>query len=293
MAILNGTYANPLTDYGFKKIFGEEPNKDILIEFLNDILPGERRVEDLQYLKNEKLGISSSDRKAIFDLYCTSDTGEKFIVELQKAKQNFFKDRSIYYSSFPIREQALKGDWDFRLEAVYTIGILDFIFDDHKNQEEYYHVIELKNQRNEVFYDKLKYVYVELPKFRNTADELSTRREKWLYVFRHLARLNERPQPLKGKIFEKLFEVAKISNFSPEEQDEYEESLKVYRDIKNVVDTSREEGMEEGIEKGIEQGIEEGIELVARNMLAMKISFDVIITATGLTEDQLKKLAED
>ncbi len=281
MAILNGTYANPLTDYGFKKIFGEEPNKDILIEFLNDILPGERRVEDLQYLKNEKLGISSSDRKAIFDLYCTSDTGEKFIVELQKAKQNFFKDRSIYYSSFPIREQALKGDWDFRLEAVYTIGILDFIFDDHKNQEEYYHVIELKNQRNEVFYDKLKYVYVELPKFRNTADELSTRREKWLYVFRHLARLNERPEPLKERIFERLFEVAKISNFSPEEQDEYEESLKVYRDIKNVVDTSREEGMEEGIE------------LVARKMIVLGIDPEVITAATGLTEDQLKKLAED
>ncbi len=289
MAILNGTYANPLTDYGFKKIFGEEPNKDILIEFLNDILPGERRVEDLQYLKNEKLGISSSDRKAIFDLYCTSDTGEKFIVELQKAKQNFFKDRSIYYSSFPIREQALKGDWDFRLEAVYTIGILDFIFDDHKNQEEYYHVIELKNQRNEVFYDKLKYVYVELPKFRNTADELSTRREKWLYVFRHLARLNERPEPLKERIFERLFEVAKISNFSPEEQDEYEESLKMYRDIKNVVDTSREEGMEEGIEKGIG----EGIELVARKMIVLGIDPEVITAATGLTEDQLKKLAED
>ncbi len=289
MAILNGTYANPLTDYGFKKIFGEEPNKDILIEFLNDILPGERRVEDLQYLKNEKLGISSSDRKAIFDLYCTSDTGEKFIVELQKAKQNFFKDRSIYYSSFPIREQALKGDWDFRLEAVYTIGILDFIFDDHKKQEEYYHVIELKNQRNEVFYDKLKYVYVELPKFRNTAEELLTRREKWLYVFRHLARLNERPEPLKERIFERLFEVAKISNFSPEEQDEYEESLKVYRDIKNVVDTSREEGMEEGIEKGIG----EGIELVARKMIVLGIEPEVITAATGLTEDQLKKLAED
>ncbi|MGB3545885.1 MAG: Rpn family recombination-promoting nuclease/putative transposase, partial [Saprospiraceae bacterium] len=139
--------------------------------------------------------------------------------------------------------------------------------------------------RNEVFYDKLKYVYVELPKFRNTADELSTRREKWLYVFRHLARLNERPEPLKERIFERLFEVAKISNFSPEEQDEYEESLKVYRDIKNVVDTSREEGMEEGIEKGIE--------LVAKKLLALGVSFEVVITSTGLTEDQLKKLAEE
>ncbi len=207
--------------------------------------------------------------------------GRSLSSSYKKPNKIFFKDRSIYYSSFPIREQALKGDWDFRLEAVYTIGILDFIFDDHKNQEEYYHVIELKNQRNEVFYDKLKYVYVELPKFRNTAEELLTRREKWLYVFRHLARLNERPEPLKERIFERLFEVAKISNFSPEEQEEYEESLKVYRDIKNVVDTSREEGMEEGIE------------LVARKMIVLGIEPEVITAATGLTEDQLKKLAED
>ena len=108
-------YVNPLTDFGFKKIFGEEPNKDILISFLNEILPERHTIEDLSYLRNERLGKSEVDRKAIYDLYCTSTTGERFIVELQKAKQNYFKDRSIFYSSFPIQEQAQKGEWDFRL----------------------------------------------------------------------------------------------------------------------------------------------------------------------------------
>lgn len=282
MSFLENKYVNPLTDYGFKRIFGEEPNKDILIQFLNDILPGGKKIEDLQYLKNEQLGRSTIDRKAIFDLYCTSTEGEKFIVELQKAKQNYFKDRSIFYSSFPIQEQAKKGqDWNFKLDAVYTIGILDFIFDDHKDSTDLYHVVELKNQRNEVFYDKLKYIYIELPKFVKTDEELETSMDKWLYVFRHLSRLENRPAPLKEKIFKKLFEVARISNFTKEERETYEESLKYFRDLNNVVDTAKEEGREEGRE----EGIEEGLRVVAKMMKKNGESIEKISAYTGLSAD--------
>ena len=132
MSALKDKYINPLTDFGFKKLFGSEPNKILLIDFLNQILPDKHQIKDLTYSRNEQLGLNELDRKAIFDLYCTGESGERFIVELQKAKQNFFKDRSIYYASFPIQEQAQKGNWDYRLEPVYTVGILDFIFDDHK-----------------------------------------------------------------------------------------------------------------------------------------------------------------
>ena len=156
MSNLNGRYINPLTDFGFKKLFGTEPNKDLLIDFLNQILPERHQIKDLNYSRNEQLGQAELDRKAIFDLYCIGQSGERFIVEVQKAKQNYFKDRSIYYSSFPIQEQAKKGDWDFKQDPVYTVGILDFIFDDHKNEGELLHLIELKNQRCEIFYDKLK-----------------------------------------------------------------------------------------------------------------------------------------
>ncbi len=123
-------YVNPFTDFGFKRLFGEEPHKELLISFLNTLLPERHQIQDLQYTKNEYQGFSSIDRKAIFDLSCISSTGERFIVELQKAKQNFFKDRSLYYATFPIQEQAIKGEWDFKLAAVYTVGILDFVFDE-------------------------------------------------------------------------------------------------------------------------------------------------------------------
>ena len=136
MRNLKEKYINPLTDFGFKKLFGTEPNKILLIDFLNQILPERHKIKDLSYSRNEQVGQNDLDRKAIFDLYCIGESGERFIVEVQKAKQNYFKDRSIYYSSFPIQEQAKKGDWDYKLDPVYTVGILDFIFEDSKNDDE-------------------------------------------------------------------------------------------------------------------------------------------------------------
>ena len=274
MSKLQDRYINPLTDFGFKKLFGSEPNKVLLIDFLNQILPDKHKIKDLNYSRNEQMGLNELDRKAIFDLYCIGESGERFIVEIQKAKQNYFKDRSIYYSSFPIQEQAQKGDWDYKLEPVYTVGILDFIFDDHKSEEEILHLVELKNQKCEVFYDKLKFIYIELPKFKKKEEELETQFDKWLYVFRHLSQLQDRPQKLQDKIFEKLFESAEIAKFTPEEREAYEESLKYYRDIKNVVDTSREEG----------------IKVVAREMKKEGEPIEKIIKYTGLTKEQIKEL---
>lgn len=272
-----GKYINPLTDFGFKKLFGTEPNKILLIDFLNQILP-DRKITDLTYSSGEKQGLTELDRKAIFDLYCIGDKGERFIVEMQKAKQNYFKDRSIFYASFPIQEQGKRNQWDYKLDPVYSVGILDFIFDDHKDDDELLHIVELKNQRCEVFYDKLKFVYLELPKFKKTEEELETHFDKWMYVFTHLSHLQDRPKKLQERIFAKVFEVAEIAKFSPKEREAYEESLKYYRDIKNVVDTSREEGIKEGIEK------------TAKKMKIEGFSNEQIKKITGLNESEIEKL---
>ena len=276
-------YINPLTDFGFKKLFGTEPNKVLLIDFLNQILP-DRRIKDLTYSSGEKQGLTQLDRKAIFDLYCIGDKGEKFIVEMQKAKQNYFKDRSVFYASFPIQEQGKKNKWDYKLDPIYSIGILDFIFDDHKNEKELLHVVELKNQRCEVFYDKLKFVYLELPKFKKKEEELNTHFDKWMYVFTHLSQLQNRPEKLQDRVFTKLFEAAEIAKFTPKEREAYEESLKYYRDIKNVVDTSREEGREEGRE-------ERNLEIV-KQMKEEGFTNDQISKVTGLRNDEIERLSK-
>jgi len=242
-------YINPFTDYGFKKLFGEEVNKDLLLDFLNELLKEEQgQIRNLTYLKTEQPGATEIDRKAIFDLYCENEKGEKFIVELQKTKQNFFKDRTVYYSTFPIREQARRADWDYELKAVYTIAILDFVFDADKNEpEKFRYDVKLKDiDTNKVFYNKLTFIYLEMPKFNKTIDELTSRFEKWLFVIRNLNRLDRVPDKLRERIFDKLFETAEIARFTPDQIQSYEDSLKYYRDLKNSLDTAKEEGKIEG-----------------------------------------------
>lgn len=256
---LQERYVNLLTDFGFKRVFGSEPNKRLLVDFLNTLLPEHHHVQNLSYSSSEHQGKSELDRKAIFDIYCQGNQDERFIVEIQKAKQNYFKDRSVYYSSFPIQEQALKGEWNYRLDPVYSIGILDFVFDDHKQEATYIHEVELKNQHCQVFYDKLKYIYIELPKFNKALAELETHQDKWLYLLRHLPELEGPPSPFQDPVFLELFEIAEIANFTPAEQETYERSLKYYRDLNNVVDSSKEVGIEIGRQEGIEIGREEGI----------------------------------
>ena len=234
-------YINPYTDFGFKKLFGTEMNKDLLISFLNALFHDEQVIKDVKYLNSEKLGEGYGDRKAIFDVYCENEDGEKFIVEMQKVEQRYFKDRSVFYSTFPIREQGQRGsDWDFNLKSVYTVGILNFVFpDDEYDEECYHHEVKLMDTADKhVFFDKLTFVYLEMPKFNKTEDQLETMFDKWLFVLRNLSRLLERPAALQERVFEKLFKQAEIAKFSPEERQDYEESVKIYRDLKNSLDTA-------------------------------------------------------
>jgi predicted transposase/invertase (TIGR01784 family) len=249
---LQDKYISLLTDFGFKRVFGTEPNKAILIDFLNTLLPDYHCIKDLTFKNTEKLGNTPIDRKAIFDIYCQAENGDRFIVEIQKAKQNFFKDRSVYYSTFPIQEQALQGDeWNFNLSAVYTVGVLDFIFDDNKDDDTIVHLVQLRNQNCEIFYDKLKFIYIQLPKFKKNIDQLETHLDKWLFILRNLANLSDPPpESLQETAFNELFEVAAIANFSRTEQDSYHNSLKYYWDMNNVVDTARQEGEKKGREEG-------------------------------------------
>ena len=290
-------FINLFTDFGFKKLFGEEPNKDLLISFLNTLLPEKHHIQDLQFTKNEYQGANALDRKAIFDLSCTSSTGERFIVELQKAKQNYFKDRSLYYATFPIQEQAQRGDWDYKLTAVYTVGILDFVFDEDRREDDHevVHFIQLKNQNGHVFYDKLTFIYLTLPHFQKTRGELRTLQDKWFYIFRHLHELQEVPPELQEAIFLKLFAVANIAQFSPIERQVYEDSLKYYRDLKNVTDTARGEGWQEGKVEGIAEGKAEGMAEKAREVACNLLRFGIISDAeiasmTGLAVETIQQL---
>lgn len=286
-------YISLLTDFGFKRIFGTAMNKELLICFLNSLFEGKQVVKDVMYLNSENVGDVYTDRKAIFDVYCEGEKGEKFIVEMQNAYQTYFKDRSLFYSTFPIREQAPKGkDWDFKLNHVYTIALLNFDMDENSFiKDEILHNVKLcDTATHKVFYDKLEYIYVEVSKFDKSLDELETLYDKWLFALKNLYKLSERPKALRDKVFDKLFKEAEIAKFTKQELREYEASKLAYRDIKNSIDTAKREGIEEGLEKGRAEGFEKGKLAMVKAMLANNMPIAQIIQISGITKEQIEQL---
>ena len=274
---MKAKYVNPFTDFGFKKIFGEEASKPLLIDFLNALLPQFDKIVDLTFKNNEQVGQTDLDRKAIYDIYCENEKGEKFIVELQKAKQNYFKERTIYYSTFPIREQAEKGEWNYNLKAVYCIGILDFTFDDYETEpekSEVVHTIKLKNQHGKTFYDKLTFIYLEMPNFKQKETELETRLDKWLYFIKYLEDFQTIPTIIADEVFSQAFEKAELAKFGQAELANYENSLKIYRDLKGVIDTAFSDGKSE----------------VAKIMKSEGEPVEMIMKYTGLTREEIERL---
>ena len=309
-------YISLLTDFGFKRIFGTAPNKDLLICFLNSLFHGREVVKDVRYLNSEHVGDAYAERKAIFDVYCEGEDGKKFVVEMQNAYQTYFKDRSLFYSTFPIREQAPKGsDWDFNLDNVYTVALLNFdMKDDAFAADELNHHVQLcDTATKKVFYDKLEFIYIEIAKFDKSLDELETLYDKWLFVLKNLYKLENRPKALLDKVFDRLFEESEIARFTKQELHEYEDSKKAYRDIKNSIDTAKRDGIAEGIELGKELGKAEGIELgkelgkaegielgkaegmkfVARKMLGEGVPVSLICKVTGLGEEEISKMQKN
>ena len=214
-------YVNPYTDFGFKKLFGTEMNKDLLLSFINSLLHDKEKIKSLTYLNTEHLGINETDRRAVFDVYCENEKEEKILVEIQRGEQQFFKDRSLYYSTFPVQEQGKKGSWDYQLKAVYIIGILNFTFD-YKHDTYYHHEVQLTDRKTqEVFYDKLTFIYLEMPKFNKQESELDSMFDKWLFVLRNLTWLMEKPAALQERVFTKRFKAAEIAKFTKEEYDRY------------------------------------------------------------------------
>ena len=279
-------YINPHTDFGFKRLFGSECNTELLISFLNTIFHGKQNIQKVTY-------INSESRPGFFVVRCENDKGEKFIVEMQNVYQEFFKDRTIYYSTFPIREQAQRGgDWDFHLNPVYTIGLLNFNFADGlENAKRWHHEVKLMEvDTHEVFYDKLTYIYVEIPKFDKKESELESMYDKWMYVLKNLSNLMQRPAALQERVFTRLFEQAEISKFDKQELKLYEDSVNAYRDIVNAIRTAEKKKYAEGRAEGRAEGEKEAKEKIASNLLALGVPIETIIQASGLSEEEIKNI---
>ena len=271
-------YINPYTDFGFKKLFGEEANKDFLIDFLNQLLPPHHQIADLSFKNVENLPDLPTERKAIFDIHCKAVSGEHFVVEMQKAKINFFKDRMLFYLTFPIREQAQRGEWDFKLTPIYMIAILDFEYDEEEERRKFLRHVQFKDQDCDVFYNKLHFKFIQMPLFTKEAHELETHFDKWIYFLKKLETFDDIPAILKEPIFEKAFKTAEVANMSPEQRDEYEQSRLSYLEVKEAVHTAEMDGRKKEKHE------------IAKEMKGAGESNEKIKKYTGLTDNDIDKI---
>ncbi len=297
-------YIDPLNDWGFKRLFGTEVNKEFLIAFLMEIFP-DKRIKDISYLPTEQLGLASGDRNARFDVMCKDESGEKFIVEIQLAYQKHFRERALYYSGMVLHSQGVKGKkWNYNIKGVYFIGLLNFTFGPERGGGLIRRYSVREDESGELMTDKLRFVFIEIGRFDKRPEELKTNLDKWFYVLKNLHRLLERPTALVDRIFRRFFEAAEVISLTKDEKKQYVSNMINERDTYNQIAYAREFGREEGIKQGLEQGLEQGREqgveqgkvaereAIALRMIGANTPMEFIVKCTGLDKAAVEALVQ-
>jgi predicted transposase/invertase (TIGR01784 family) len=314
-------YAELLCDFMFKRMFGSKANKDVLIGFLNMILE-DAKIVDVDFIPTEHYGLTEQDRKAVFDISCTCDDGRTLIIEMQKGYQEHFRKRAVYYTSYPIceqgrlaREKFIKehqckdnGEefrWDFNLKPVTVVAILNFMFDHDASwpEDRYHSSYRLREDcTNEIMTDVLRYVFLELGRFRKRIWELETTFDKWMYLLGHMHEMVDIPENFQSPEFKRLFILAEIGNFTASELKEYENSLKSMSDYYNIIDSAEKRAREEGLLQGRLMGLAEGRaeghaegraeerRMVVQKLIASGMSVESVSKILQIPEDELKKM---
>lgn len=271
-------FIDPFTEFGFKRNFGSNPRKDLLIAFLNDLFEGKKVIEDLHIDQSENVypQLSSISRKWVYDVRRTSDDGSQFIIELFPFEYDCFKERAFFISSGAIKNQVLNESfsWVDGLRDVYYVGLLNFVFE--PEDEDYYlhHIRACYRGTNTPFCDKFGHIFIELPKFRKSLEELESNVDRWLYILQNLNSDEGTPVAFQNTIFESAYRAADLSLLSARDRQRYIDSLNNLRDqhavisaVENLAKAQvklaetqiRNEGFKEGVNKGISEGKLEGI----------------------------------
>ncbi|MBE6215698.1 MAG: Rpn family recombination-promoting nuclease/putative transposase [Bacteroidales bacterium] len=306
-------FAELLCDFMFKRMFGSEENKDVLIRFLNLILQ-DVEIEHVDFIPNENLGLTEDDRKAIFDISCTCSDGRTLIIEMQKGYQKHFRERAVFYTSYPINSQGRSARdeyikehqceedgesfrWDYNLKPIIVVALLNFKFDHGSNwpDDRFHSSYRLREDcTGEVMTEVVRYVFLELGRFKKKIEELESSFDKWLYLLKNMHKLKKIPEEFDTPEFRRLFILAKIGNFTAEEMKQYINSLTNMSDYYNIIESTAElaekKGREEGRAEGLEKGREEAKLEDARRLKELGVGVDIISQATGLSQETIESL---
>lgn len=272
-------FINPFTDIGFKRIFGQEISKPLIIDFLNSLMAGEDHIENITFLDKEQPALFEDDRSLIYDIYCETDKGENIIVEMQNKSQPYFKNRSVYYVSEAISRQGERGiEWKYGIDAVYLVAFLNFTQSDFDKKFRT-DVVLADKYTHKPFTDKVRMTFMQLPLFDKEPDACDDDFDKWIYVLKNMETLTRLPWKAKSAVFQRLEQIADVASLTKAERLKYDEGLRKYRDTLSVLEGAKQDGVAEGAKKEKQE--------TAKRMLAMGINADVIAAATGLTKDEV------
>ena len=275
-----GKYINPFTDIGFKRIFGQEFSKPLLIDFLNNLLVGERQIVDITFLDKEQPGEFADDRSLIYDIFCRTSDDEHIIVEMQNREQPYFKKRSVYYISEAISRQGERGaEWRYAIKAVYLVAFLNFSLPDIGDSfRTDVALMDMKTGR--LFSNDLRLIYLQLPHFVKEVDECDNDFDRWIYVLKNMEALTRLPWAVNKSVFERIAEIADISALSKEERIKYEKAIKQYRDTLCVMEGAEQKGERKGEQRTRAE--------ISKKLFERGMAIEEIARITSLTEEEVR-----
>lgn len=286
-------YADLLDDDVFKLVFGRESSKDVMIEFLNQVIP-DRRIVDLEFVDKEMHHVDRSRKDSIYDMFCKTDDGSRIVVEVQRRKQANFAERAIYYSTFSIANQVSAGAGCYDFYPVYVISILNFGFKPGGSKvKSEFRLYETDTR--ELLTDRVTFIFLDLSKFKKTAEELSGDILEGMYFcFKNIVSLTERPEILEHDVFRKIFEVSELINMDEVTRSKVIEKMTTERDLRNQMEYARQEaiaeGHAEGHAAGHAEGLAEGLAEAARKMVASGMTHEAVADILQIPEGRLKEM---
>ena len=291
-------FINPFTDVGFKRVFGQEISKPLLLDFLNNLWQGEEHVIDLTFLDKEQPALYDDDRSLVYDIYCETDTGKRIIVEMQNKTQPYFKNRSIYYVSEAIARQGERGSkWKYEIDAVWLVAFLNFCPMDF--EQKFRTDVALQDMSsNTLFSDKVRMTFMQLPLFDKEADECTDDFERWIYLLKNMETLTRLPWAAKSAVFQKLEQIADVASLSRQDRIKYDEGLRKYRDTISVLQGAYDEGEAKGEANGLANGLAKGLangeELAniktVKRLATGGMDINIIMLATGLSKEEVERI---
>lgn len=286
-------YADLLDDDVFKLVFGRESSKDVMIEFLNQVIP-DRTIVDLEFVDKEMHHVDRSRRDSVYDMFCKTDDGSRIVVEVQRRKQANFAERAVYYSTFSIINQVSAGAGSYDFCPVYVISILNFGFKPGGSKvKSEFRLYETDTR--ELLTDRVTYIFLDLSKFKKTAEELSGDILEGMYFcFKNIVSLTERPEILEHNVFRKIFEVSELINMDEVTRSKVIDKMTTERDLRNQMEYALQEaiaeGHAEGHAAGHAEGLAAGLAEAARKMVASGMTHEAVADILQIPEGRLKEM---